>query len=168
MNVAFVARNPIFHEVNQINMLFGAFLPATANPGEISRALDLPSDCTDLFNSGHWRMVERGLTGACPEALAISPTRLLLTLLTEPKAQATLFARGPMLSSGWRTRYPGEVALGNFTSVPAGLFGVAASIGTIASKLGFAGHAIFLLGAADEWLDCRLLVVAPGRTWRGY
>jgi hypothetical protein len=143
MNLNFVSRNPVFHEVNRNNMLFGALLPATENPHAVVRALELPVDCMRLVNSGYWRIVERGLKGECPEALAISPTQLVLAFATEPRALATLFGRGLALSSGWRMRYVGEVALGDFAQVPAGPVGIAASVESVTRKFSFSGYAIF-------------------------
>lgn len=143
MNLNFVSRNPVFHEVNRNNMLFGALLPATESPDALVRALELPADCTRLVNSGYWRIVERGLKGACPEALAISPAQLVQAFAPEPGALATLFGRGLALSSGWRMRYVGEVALGDFAQVPAGPLGIAASFESITRKFSFSGYAIF-------------------------
>lgn len=145
MNVAFVARNPVFHEVNRSNMLFGAVLPASHDPSAAVAALGLPPHCVQLVNSGYWRIVERGRKGACSEALAISPMRLLMVLASDPTAIATLFGRGLVLSSGWRIGYLGEVAHGTLAVAPAGPLGVAASIETVTRPMGFVGHAIFWL-----------------------
>lgn len=145
MNVNFAARNPVFHEVNRNNMLFGALLPATENPGAVVHALELPPHCARLVNSGYWRILERGLKGTCPEALAISSARLLAVFASEPKALITLFGRGLVLSSGWRTRYIGEVAHGDFAQVPAGPLGITVSIESITRKFDFPGHVIFWL-----------------------
>lgn len=162
MNLDFVARNPAYHDANRNNMFFGALLPATDNPEAVVRALKLPPACARLANSGYWRMLDRGLKDACPEALAMSPMRLVGVFATEPKALATLFGRGLALSSGWRLRYVGEVAHGDFAQVPVGPLGVTASIELIAKQMGFIGFAIFWLAPLAAGVLCGVsLVCAP-------
>ena len=166
VNINFVARNPMYHDANRNNMFFGALLPATDNPEAVVRALELPPHCVGLANAGYWRMIERGMKGACPEALAMSPMRLVTVFATEPKALATLFGRGLALSSGWRIRYVGEVAQGDFAQVPEGPLGVSASIESITKQLGFVGFAIFWLVPVVAGLQCAAALVYRRRCAR--
>ena len=144
-NLRFGARNPVFHEVNRSNMLFGALLPASEDLETTVSALGLPPECALLSNSSYFRIAARGLKGACPEALSIAPLSMISVFATQPKLWAVVFGRGLVLSSGWRMRYVGEIAYGKFARVPAGPLGVASSASSLSGKLNFNGHAIFWL-----------------------
>ncbi len=144
-NLRFGANNPVFHEVNRSNMLFGALLPASNDPENTARTLGLPQECVLLSNSSYFRIAARGLKGACPEALAIPPLALFSAFAVQPRVWATVFGRGLLLSSGWRLPYVGEVARGNFEKVRSGPLGLSASLSGLSRKLDFSGHAIFWL-----------------------
>ena len=144
-NLRFGARNPVFHEVNRSNMLFGALLPASEDLETTVNALGLPPECALLSNSSYFRSAARGLKGACPEALSIAPLSMISVFATQPKLWAVVFGRGLVLSSGWRMRYVGEIAHGKFAQVPVGPLAVAVSASSLSRKLDFNGHAIFWL-----------------------
>lgn len=144
-NLRFSASNPVFHEVNRSNVLFGALLPSTENPQATVAALGLPPECALLSNSSYFRIAARGLKGSCPEALALSPLSLVRVFALQPQALAAVFGRGLLLSSGWRLSYLGEVAHGNFAKVAPGPLGIAASLGSLSRKLDFYGHVVFWL-----------------------
>lgn len=99
-NLRFGARNPVFHEVNRSNMLFGALLPASEDVETTVSALGLPPECALLSNSSYFRIAARGLKGACPEALSIAPLSMISVFATQPKLWAVVFGRGLVLSSG--------------------------------------------------------------------
>lgn len=143
INARFLKENPIFHEVNRNNMLFGAFLPATAHPGTVINALGLPPNCVELVHSDFFRKALRGLSGACPEVLTISPFRLVTVFALEPRAMATFLNRGIMLASAWRVPYVGEVANAVMQRASSGPFGIAASADSVSRKLTHTGHIFF-------------------------
>jgi hypothetical protein len=143
VNSTFMKATPIFHEVNRNNMLFDAVLPATAEPNAMIAALGLPPSCGALVYSDFFRKSLRGQHGACPEALSVSPARLLLAFVSEPSAMLTLVGRGILLSSAWRLPYVGEVAGAVLQRAPHGPWFVATSLEAISHAMGFTGHVVF-------------------------
>lgn len=143
INARFMAANPIFYEVNRNNMLFGAVLPATAEPNRVVAALGLPSSCAALAYSDFFRKASRGQSGACPEALAISPFRMLAPFAYEPMAMFTLVGRGILRTSAWRMPYVGEVASAVLERVPPGPLLIAESVDSVSRSMGYVGHVIF-------------------------
>ena len=142
-NLRFAEQNPVFHDVNINNAVFGALLPASDAPEATVQALHLPAACALLAGAGYFQIAGRGLKDVCPEVQALSPLQVLPVFAMQPSTLMTAFGRALMLSSGWRIRYLGEVAHQDFAQVPQAPIGVAASFDAVGRKLGFAGHAIF-------------------------
>ena len=143
VNASFMKANPIFHEVNRNNTLFSALLPATEQPAAVVTALGLPVDCAALVYSDFFRKMWRGQSGSCPEALTVSPLRVLAHFAHEPRAVLTFVGRGILLASAWRMPYVGEVANAVSERATAGPLLVAASVDALSRTMGYTGHVIF-------------------------
>ena len=161
INATFMKANPIFHEVNRNNTLFGALLPATEQPAAVVTALGLPADCATLVHSDFFRKMWRGQSGSCPEALTVSPLRVLAVFADEPRAVLTFVGRGLLLASAWRMPYVGEVANAVSERATAGPLLVAASVDALSRTMGYTGHVIFWVTPVVGGLIAGLLLLLP-------
>ncbi len=159
INATFMKANPIFHEVNRNNTLFGALLPATEQPAAVVAALGLPVDCAALVYSDFFRKMWRGQSGSCPEALTVSPLRVLAYFAYEPRAVLTFVGRGLLLASAWRMPYVGEVANAVSERTTAGPLLVAASVDALSRTMGYTGHVIFWVTPVVAGLIAGLLLL---------
>ena len=161
VNVSFMKANPIFHEVNRNNTLFSALLPAAKQPDALVAALGLPAECAALVYSDFFRKTWRGQSGACPEALAVSPLRVLAHFAYEPRAILIFVGRGILLASAWRMPYVGEVAHAVSERATAGPLLVAASVDALSRTMGYTGHVIFWVTPVVGGLIAGLLLLLP-------
>jgi hypothetical protein len=145
VNVNFLERNPIFKTVNRINMLMGAFVPASDDPAATLRALELPDTCMRGVYSNFYTQTARGTENACPEALGIPTVQLLKVMLLEPKTTLTMWGRGMLQSGDWRLPTVGEIAGTPFQRVGAGALGLSQSVSIFSYRFGFNAHVIFWL-----------------------
>ncbi len=143
VNVAFLERNPIFKTVNRLNMLMGAFVPASENPAATLRALGLPDTCMRGVYSSFYTQTSRGTENACPEAISISTARLLRVMLLEPKTAFTMWGRGLLQSGAWRLPTVGEIAGTQFQRVGAGTLGLSQSVSMFSYRAGLNVHIVF-------------------------
>lgn len=161
VNASFMKANPIFHEVNRNNTLFSALLPATEQPAAVVAALGLPVDCAALVYSDFFRKMWRGQSGSCPEALAVSPLRVLAHFAYEPRAILIFVGRGILLASAWRMPYVGEVANAVSERATAGPLHIAASVDALSRTMGYTGHVIFWVTPVAAGLIGGLLLLSP-------
>jgi hypothetical protein len=145
VNIAFLDRNPVFKSANRINMLMGAFVPASENPGVTIQALGLPATCSRAVYSSFYTQFARATENACPETLSISSARLLQVMLLEPKTTLTMWGRGIVQSGAWRLPTVGEVANTKFQRVGAGPMGLSLSFNAFARSAGLNSHLVFWL-----------------------
>lgn len=168
VNASFMKANPIFHEVNRNNTLFSALLPAAKQPDAVVAALGLPAECAALVHSDFFRKTWRGQSGACPEALAVSPLRVLAHFAYEPRAILIFVGRGILLASAWRMPYVGEVANAVSERAPSGPLHIAASVDALGRTMSYSAHVIFwvvpVLGGLIAGMS---LLLASSRSRRG-
>jgi hypothetical protein len=143
MNVHFLERNSVFKSVNRINMLMGAFVPASDDPAATLRSLGLPERCMRGVYSSFYTQVARGTEYACPEALDVPVARLLQVMLFEPKTTFTMWGRGIVQSGAWRLPTVGEIADTQFQRVGSGTLGLLLSVSTLSYRSGFNAHVVF-------------------------
>lgn len=171
---------PAIDRANRINSLFGAALPASANPPLFLQRAGLPQHCAELVHLSWYLPRGRDVEADCPQALHSSRLRWSLALAAEPGALLRLFGRGLMLSGQWRPGYLGELAGQLHGRMPAGPLGLGASVADGVAGLSFrglywlwAGPLLLLActlrreaaqrGPATSWVSLvLLLVVASG------
>ncbi len=126
-------------DANRWNSFFGAALPATADPLDFVRAVDLPDGCAELVHTTWYLRRGRDARSECPQAFALSRVRWLAQLALEPAALARLIGRGISLSGQWRPAYLGELAGEEFRRMPVGHLGLGASISEGIARLPYNG-----------------------------
>jgi len=126
-------------DANRWNSLFGAALPAAADPLDFVRALDLPDACAELVHTTWYLRRGRDARSECPAAFALSRVRWLAQLALEPAALARLVGRGVSLSGQWRPGYLGELAGGQFQRMPAGRLRLGVSVSAGIARLPYNG-----------------------------
>ena len=105
-------------QANASNTLFFAVLPAAPDAIAVAQALGLPAHCSELAFSSWYVRRNTDVTRDCPEAYGFSRARLAAVLATHPKTALALLANAFAQSRGWRVRYVGEQAKGEFIAAP--------------------------------------------------
>ena len=144
-------RDPSIANVNRVNSLFAAVLPASDEPETLIQRIGLPKHCAAL-NHVSW-FLSRGHKPfeECPEISEYSRLRAAWALAREPQAALRMVGRGLLYSSSWRLPYVGEVAGEKFGKVPK------FSLSSQLSPLGFTS--LVLLWSIP-------LLVVPTIAWR--
>ena len=105
-------------QANASNTLFFTVLPSAPDSVAIAQALGLPAHCGELAFSSWYLHRKTDVTRDCPEAYGFSRARLAVVLATHPKTAFRLLANALAQSRGWRMRYVGEQANGEFVRAP--------------------------------------------------
>jgi hypothetical protein len=137
--------HPKLASANRSDALFGALLPAAVEPGALVAKLGLPQGCVELTHTSWYLQRGRDAVAECPQAFALSQTRLLATLLTEPTTLATALAKGQVLATAWRLPYLGEVAERETARVAPGGLGLQRSLADPIAPLGLRATVFFWL-----------------------
>jgi len=130
---------------NASNTLFFTVLPSAPDPVEFAQALGLPAHCGELAFSSWYLRRDTDVARDCPEAYGFSRARLAMVLATHPKTAFRLLANAFAQSRGWRVRYVGEQADGDFARAPFW------SVGDVVPRLSYPVYiwlTIFALGFA--------------------
>ena len=106
--VAVQRMHPALAPANRSDALFGALMPAAADPVGWTEKLGLPANCAELAHTTWYLRRGRDAQAECPAAFALSSARIVAAL--GPRQLATALARGLVLSTAWRLPYVGEVA----------------------------------------------------------
>ncbi|MGE0805819.1 MAG: hypothetical protein AB7L76_09730 [Burkholderiaceae bacterium] len=134
------------HTANRSNALFGALLPASAEPMRMVARLGLPPACTELVHTTWFLRRGRDAQRECPEAYAIGSAALLAAFAGEPRTVAVAAGRMLSQSMGWRLPYLGEVVDGQHARLGAGPLQLRASVADLLARAGFEFHAALWLG----------------------
>ncbi len=105
-------------QANASNTLFFTVLPSAPDSIALAQALGLPAHCGELAFSSWYLRRETDVARDCPEAFGFSRARLAVALATHPKTALRLLANAFAQSRGWRVRYIGEQAGGDFVRAP--------------------------------------------------
>ena len=105
-------------QANASNTLFFTALPSAPDPINFAQALDLPAHCGELAFSSWYLRRNTDVRRDCPEAYDFSRARLAVVLATHPSIALRLLANAFAQSRGWRLRYVGEQANGEFVRAP--------------------------------------------------
>lgn len=147
------SRHPTLGHANRIDTVFGAVLPAAADPAALGQRLGLAPACDELVHTTWYLRRGRDALAECPQIAEVGPGRLARVLASEPRTLAVAFARGIGLSTAWRMPYLGEVAEASRQRVAPGPLGLRASLADATAARGFRFHFVFwtvpvLLGLA--------------------
>ena len=122
LGVAVAARNQHalagVAQANASNTLFFTVLPSAPDAIAVAQALGLPAHCGELAFSSWYLRRKTDVTRDCPEAYDFSRARLAVVLATHPQTALRLLANAFAQSRGWRMRYVGEQAKGEFARAP--------------------------------------------------
>ncbi len=119
---------------NASNTLFFTVLPSAPDPVEFAQALGLPAHCGKLAFSSWYLRRATDIARDCPEAYNFSRVRLAMVLATHPRTAFRVLANALEQSRGWRVRYIGEQAGGEFQRAPFW------SVGELAPKLPYPAY----------------------------
>lgn len=147
-------RLPGIPAANRADTLFGALLPASADPEALVARLGLPPACAALGGSNWYVPRGRDLRVACPEAFVLTHARIGLALLAEPLTALRALAIAVPQSTAWRLNYLGEVAGGDMQRV------AAPSVGEAMARRALWAHWVFW------WLPVLAGGLAARALWR--
>lgn len=138
---------------NASNTLFFTVLPSAPDPVAFAQALGLPAQCGKLAFSSWYLRRATDIAHDCPEAFSFSRARLAMVLATHPRTAFRVLANALAQSRGWRMRYIGEQAGGEFQRAPFW------TIGELAPKLPYPAYVWLTFFA----LSCALLACGTRR-----
>lgn len=149
---------------NRSDALFGALLPAAADPVSFNEKLGLPPHCVELTHTTWYLRRGRDAPAECPEAFALGQGRIFAALATEPRLTAVALLRGLVLATAWRVPYLGELAGADYARVPPGAAGLLASLADPLASLSLASTLVLWLTPLVAGLIAalRLLLVPRG------